>query len=139
MNFERKSVSKILTTSFWVSSFLFLVNVSRHAFNGNVAKEIKEPAQGRCQTCHREVGYKNLIASHTWHGSQKKEDGIAQCKRCETEFHLKHFSCPKKINLNAFENGTVIWGHFTHLDEEGQIYLYDTYKKEIDELRERYL
>lgn len=124
--------------TFGISLFT-LDALSKFAFCGSVAKEIKDEANGICKTCNREVGYNNLVASHMWHGTKKdKKHGKAQCKRCEAETHISHQQNPQAINLNSIDNDTISWGHFKSLSIEDRQYLLALYPNEIANLQQKY-
>jgi len=95
-----------------------IFHICSYVFSKSVKKEIKERANGKCESCGTNVESTNkLIAAHIKHGiKDHPENGMAHCEFCEAQYHLRHADDPRKtINLSITDNDSTTYGHVSKL------------------------
>jgi hypothetical protein len=117
-----------------------LTYILSSAFSRRVRKEIKERANGYCESCHKKIPEDEPeIAAHIKHGVlNNSKNGKVHCKKCEAQYHLAHADNPKAtINLTKKQNDGTAYGHIKDLPKDDQEQLTSKYSRQWKNILKR--
>lgn len=132
---ERLTHKENLLRLFLTGAGLYLVKeIAFLSASFAVREEVRKRANGKCETCKREIPKNYSVVAHENHDKNNghyddPEKLTNKCMFCETELHLTNFHTPEKLGLTKWSNAFAAYRGAGKLTKEDYSLLLDRHSK----------